>query len=751
MVLPVAVPKHAHNHVLSQYGSSSGQMNTTTNVVVGSPQNPCVASTPSGGVGTSLQKMHSGNISSSSSGSKHSLSRTSSQRGSMRLYQQTHVTESFVKIEGFQFASVSPSQRRQQARHSDDGCMVNSSSSSMLTKELCNQEDDLMNRQLSKSWSSASSSLGASPMYNNSNKKFSILSHQLPSLEPSPVHRKGHALLSTSPSVPDTMLENLQKKYSVFREPLVARAFNISRLAHDGQLNFGARSGPTFEKCVTAAIILADLGADEISLSSALLYDCIDSGMLTEQQMRPMLGSERAVKVVKSISHMSYMCAKFEEKTPSAMRMCAPHETSSECLDLIGIMLAHASPSALLVRLSVALAEMRICANAVKQDGTMVHDVYVQAVSHQAMNIWAPLANRLGVWSIKSQLEDLSFSCLLPTEFSGLQQRLHKAQEPNTLVRLMDGLREALQDTQTEYLDLSGRPKHLWGVWCKMQKKGYSADRVQDVRGLRIIVNSREDCYKALRAVETSWKVVGPTKNYIKDPKKNGYQSIHVIADPGDGHLVEIQIRTDKMHYLAEYGADASHWKYKETALSPSGSEKTEDVAREANWAKFVTQKNVSIDHKCRPSGSPTEDKSLEQLMAVWNEKRKNKENSSPSSGKKTFHEYIEESGQALAPPNAEDARVIVAVVSQGSFSVQALEPGSTIGKLFEKTSLPKQSPGAKIVVNRLAGVDPSALLRTGDVIEIHTTETPAPALSRGNLMPLGGLTRKLKQSSLSA
>ena len=131
--------------------------------------------------------------------------------------------------------------------------------------------------------------------------------------------------------------------------------------------------------------------------------------------------------------------------------------------------------------------------------------------------------------------------------------------------------------------------------------------------------------------------------------------------------------------------------------------------------------------------------------------KRKNKENSSPSSGKKTFHEYIEESGQALAPPNAEDARVIVAVVSQGSFSVQALEPGSTIGKLFEKTSLPKQSTGAKIVVNRLAGVDPSALLRTGDVIEIHTTETPAPALSRGNLMPLGGLTRKLKQSSLSA
>lgn len=715
--MPVAVPKVSRAHVTAHQNSSAS--------FVGSP----TQGTPSGATPQMGKMTSAGNIcSASSGGSLASRPSSLSPHSSMTA----EVTDSFVKIEGFHFNTAGSGNGQ-----SKD---VDHTSTSLLTKELSSRDS---------SYSSSPSSLterGVVPMYKNSTTTLSGMkkSTGLHVFEQSP-GRRTHT--TASPSVPESVLLELQKRYPVFREPLVARAFNVSRLAHDGQINIGARSGPTFEKCVSAAIILADLGADETAISCALVHDLLDGHMLTESQLGPMLGSDPTVKELKTVSHMSFLCQRFQELSPVAMRVCAPQETSTECLDLISMMLAHASPKALLVRLSVALAEMKICATAVRRDSSMVHDAYVQQVAHQAMNIWAPLANRIGVWSIKSQLEDLSFSCLLPNEYAVLAQCLSKAQEPTALISLMDGLREALQEHQTEYIDLSGRPKHLWGVWCKMQKKGYSADRVQDVRGLRVIVSSREDCYKALRAVESSWKVVGQSKNYIKDPKKNGYQSLHVIADPGDGHLVEIQIRTDKMHYLAEYGADASHWKYKEVS-SLEGDDKVEHASREANWAKFVTQKHTSSDKKIRPSGSPTEDKSLEQIMSVWKEMKDTaKEEAGKKLSRRSFHEYIKESGQVVAPPNPENARVIVALVSAGAFSVETVTQGTTAGDLVK--SLAKPNCTTKIIINRQVVDDSETMLKNGDAVEVHHVQEPVRS-SRSNLMPLGKLSAKLKRSSLS-
>lgn len=722
MVVPVAVPKVSRSHV-------TAHQNSTTSFV----GSPTTQGTPSG-VTPQMGKLTSGNMcSASSGGSMASRPSSLSPHSSMTA----EVTDSFVKIEGFHFNRVES--RKGQSTDSEY------TSTSLLTKELSGRDAGYPS-----SPSSFERSIGSPPITaNHMLMKRKSNSGRIPTLDPSPSPgRRTH--LPVSPSVPETVLLELQKRYPVFREPLVARAFHISRLAHDGQINIGARPGPTFEKCVSAAIILADLGADEMAISCALLHDSLDGHMLTESQMRSMLGSDATVTEVKSVSHMSFVCQRFEELSPVAMRVCAPQETSSECLDLIGLMLSHASPKALLVRLSIALAEMKICASAVGRDESMVHDTYVQQVAHQAMNIWAPLANRIGVWSIKSQLEDLSFRCLLPNEYAVLAQCLCKAQEPTALIGLMDGLRETLQEHQTDYIDLSGRPKHLWGVWCKMQKKGYSADRVQDVRGLRVIVKSREDCYKALRAVESSWKVIGQSKNYIKDPKKNGYQSLHVIADPGDGHLVEIQIRTDKMHYLAEYGADASHWKYKEISSTSAddGEDKVDTIAREANWAKFVTQKHMLSDKKFRPSGSPSEDKSLEQIMSVWKEKKSMKDD---SRGKKisgrSFHEYIQESGQVVAPPNPQESRVIVALVSSGCFSVKTVTKGTTVGDLVKSHAKPNCT--IKMIVNRQTVDDSSTLLRNGDAIEVHHVQEPVRP-SRSNLMPLGKLSFKLKRSSLS-
>ena len=743
MVLPVAVPSKVSSRGMASSASSSAQ-----GTYYGSPS-----------------YNGSGSISQRASGSltqRTSALSSSSSRG--------FVTDSFVKIEGFEFDT------KEKPRSPK---LADNSGPSLLTRELGGRSPSsrpgtpthsLLHRQASKN-SSDRELLSPGGIADGS-----------PSKRPA----------SPSPQHLQTLLADLQKRYSVFNDSLVVRAFNMSRLAHDGNVNSGAVPGPTFEKCVSSAVILADLGADETAVSAALLHDCLDGRMLTESQMRPMLGSEATVDHVKSTSHASFLLHRFGQLSPVAMQVHAPQETSPQCLDFINLLLSHVSPKALLVTLSVALAEMKLCADAVRHDPSMVHNLYVQKVAHQAMNVWAPLANRIGVWSIKSQLEDLSFSCLLPTEHAVLARCLRPAQEPTSLVRIMDGLRAALVENDIDHLDLTGRPKHLWGVWCKMQKKGYSAEQVQDVRGLRVIVSSREDCYKALRAIETSWKVVGQSKNYIKEPKKNGYQSLHVIADPGDGHLVEVQIRTDKMHYLAEYGAHASHWKYKEKSSDAKAAKATgaEEEARAAeasatahatNWAKFETQKHVSIDQKFRPSGSPTEDKSLERIMAAWREQTERANGSdrvsslTAKTNNKPFHQYIKESGQVLAPPDEEtSSHVMVALVRGGVFTVESVAQGTTVGDLLNDTA--NESPSlanakARVIVNRVEVSSRyfGARLKNGDAVEVHyvgvsspgstfrvspvSPVSPVSAPSQGNLMPLsgrlGGLTSKLRQVNL--
>jgi hypothetical protein len=163
-------------------------------------------------------------------------------------------------------------------------------------------------------------------------------------------------------------------------------------------------------------------------------------------------------------------------------------------------------------------------------------------------------------------------------------------------------------------------------VYRKMAAKGYPLGRVSDVRGLRIIVDTKEDCYRALRAVETAWRPVGPTKDYIRRPKENGYRSLHTVVRGDDGHDIEVQIRTAKMHYFAEYGADAAHWQYKERgyggvapAAAPLSSRDDGSgcgAAREANWAKWVLSQQVH-DQKFRPSGSPGQDTSLASIVGA--------------------------------------------------------------------------------------------------------------------------------------
>jgi ppGpp synthetase/RelA/SpoT-type nucleotidyltranferase len=499
---------------------------------------------------------------------------------------------------------------------------------------------------------------------------------------------------------------------------------------------------------------------------------------------------------------MGYICQKYRSASNSTALKNAAGEASSAGVasHLVGMLVAHGPPRALLVRLAVSLQEARAVdtVNGVPRPSWGAHGVAHdraarrRRIAAEGLEVWAPLANRLGVWSLKAELEDRAFRTLRPAEYAELRDRLEAVQEPTKLVALVDALRSQLQEVGVEYLDLSGRPKHLWGVFKKMEMKGYSADHVRDVRGLRVIVKTREDCYLALRAVEKAWEMVGESKNYIKAPKANGYQSLHAVADPGDGHLVEIQIRTDKMHYLAEYGAEAAHWKYKErsavaASTAPSVSavvgSNSNGAAKEANWAKFMTSQHVLLDKKCRPSGSPNGDQSLASILAsmdgaVGGSSPEDETSTvgaatataaataavpgtSPGYSKgRTFQEYIAASGQRPAPP--EEQRSLVAVVAGNAFSVAELPVGTTVGQLLKycgADSGASSRSALHVVVNRHVETEYSTILQPGDVVELYadttasTTVTPSPTSptsASGNVMAVGSLSKKLRNVDLN-
>jgi hypothetical protein len=483
-------------------------------------------------------------------------------------------------------------------------------------------------------------------------------------------------------SPPDAQLLGLQARHPVFREPRAVRAFTAGRLAH------GAGT-EAFSRCAGAAAVLAELGGDEVAVAGALLHDTLDGTMLLEGQLLGMLGSEEVVELTRRASHLGYIAQRFRAASHGGEGGGAAAGAR-----LVDMLVAHGPPRALLVLLAAALHDARrldACGGAAggAEAGAAPAAAAARAAARlraarAALDLWAPLANRLGVWPIKIELEDRAFRALHPAEHAELRDGLERMQRPEALVGLVDTLRSELQAAGVEYLDLSGRPKHLYGVWRKMEAKGYPAGRVQDVRGVRVIVRSRGDCYRALRAVEAAgWRLAAPPKNYIREPKPNGYQSLHVVVDPGDGQPVEIQIRTDKMHYLAEYGADAAHWQYKDGAARGGGA------GAEAAWAKFVTSQAVGRDLKCRPSGSPDADHSLSSILSSIDDAASPPDGAEAAAAAgagapsgRSFQEYITSTGQRPAPPA--ERRAMVAVVAGGAFSVAELPAGTTLGGLLE-------------------------------------------------------------------
>jgi GTP pyrophosphokinase len=219
-------------------------------------------------------------------------------------------------------------------------------------------------------------------------------------------------------------------------------------------------------------------------------------------------------------------------------------------------------------------------------------------IARETLEIFAPLANRLGIWQIKWELEDLSFRYLEPVTYRHLSQAMDqkRAERVHWMDETQIKLAKALSDAGVQ-AEISGRPKHIYGIYRKMRRKEVPFEQIYDLHGFRIVVDSIADCYAALGVVHSRWRPIpGEFDDYIANPKDNLYKSLHTTVLCIDAHPVEVQIRTQEMHRLAEYGV-AAHWLYKEGRTSDvEFEEKMTWVRQLLDWQRDVNGSHEFVE-----------------------------------------------------------------------------------------------------------------------------------------------------------
>ena len=324
---------------------------------------------------------------------------------------------------------------------------------------------------------------------------------------------------------------------------VLEQAYSYARDAHAGQTR---KSGePFFMHPVEVCLILAELHMDTATLTAALLHDVVEDSEVTLDEVRERFGAEVA-ELVDGVTKLGRI--EFESLS----------EAQSNNLRKMLIAMAK-DIRVILIKLADRLHNMRTL-SALPPERRREKAI-------ETMEIYAPLAHRLGISSIKWELEDLSFFYLEPKKFHQVQKMVaeSRAARERYLNEVIDTLQAELGLIGVE-ADISGRPKHLYSIHQKMSQKGKDFNEIYDLIALRVIVDSVKDVYGALGTVHAIWKPVpGRFKDYVAMPKFNMYQSLHTTVIGPAGRPLEIQIRTEEMHRTAEYGI-AAHWRYKEGA-----------------------------------------------------------------------------------------------------------------------------------------------------------------------------------------
>jgi len=366
----------------------------------------------------------------------------------------------------------------------------------------------------------------------------------------------------------DTLLDKIQ---SYMDEPdleMVKKAYQYADRAHKEQYRVSGE--PFVEHPLGVAIILADLELDIVSIVASLLHDVVEDTGISSEEIEKEFGSEVA-HIVDGVTKLTRM--QFKTKA----------DQQAESLRKMFVAMAE-DIRVVLIKLADRLHNMRTL-NYMKKEKR-------KEKSKETLEIYAPLAHRLGMSKIKWELEDLSFRYLKPDMYYEVSHKVqaNRKQRERDITEAINKLKSTLKVHDIE-AEIYGRPKHLYSIYNKMRRKEVEFDEIYDLIAVRVLVENVKECYEVLGIIHEIWKPMpGRFKDYIAMPKSNMYQSLHTTVIAPNGDPLEVQIRTYEMHKTAEYGI-AAHWRYKEGKV---GDEKFEEklswLRRLLEWQKDLQE-----------------------------------------------------------------------------------------------------------------------------------------------------------------
>lgn len=329
--------------------------------------------------------------------------------------------------------------------------------------------------------------------------------------------------------------------------------------------------------------ILCTLNMDNDTLRSALLFPLVDDKVVSEDDIKEHFGAE-----IKNIVHGVLDMAAIKQ-----LKATHNGSTTSTQVDNVRRMLLAMVEDfrCVVIKLAERIAHLR----EVKYEDEEIRVL----VAKECSNIYAPLANRLGIGQLKWEIEDFCFKYLHPDEYKKIASKLdeRRIDREHYIADFVATISDAMKEEGIN-ADISGRPKHIYSIWRKMQKKSLAFEELYDVRAVRIIVDRLQDCYGALGIVHTLFRHIPKEfDDYIANPKPNGYQSIHTVVIGPKGHVLEIQIRTRKMHEESELGV-AAHWKYKEgnNSVRSGYDERIAWLRKLLAWQEEMSDKGEMLD-----------------------------------------------------------------------------------------------------------------------------------------------------------
>ncbi|MDP9249592.1 MAG: RelA/SpoT family protein [bacterium] len=342
----------------------------------------------------------------------------------------------------------------------------------------------------------------------------------------------------------DEIISRIEGKVSKKEAELIKKAYDFAFKAHAGQKRMSGE--PYFVHVVETVKILTELGMDASTIAAGFLHDVLEDTDVKEEEIKKQFGDE-ILFLVKGVTKLGTLKYRGQERHVESLRKFF----IAMAQDLRVVIMKFADRLHNLRTLEHVRADKR------------------QRIALESIEVYAPLANRLGMGKLKGEIEDAAFPYAYPKEYKIVEEILKEKKEPykKYLSEVSDRLRKELAKNNIRYVDINYRIKHKYSLYKKLQRYEQDIDKIYDVVALRVVVENLEDCYRVLGIIHATWNPLpGRIKDYIAVPKPNSYRSIHTTIFTGSGGIAEIQIRTKEMHAEAEYGI-AAHSSYKEQGL----------------------------------------------------------------------------------------------------------------------------------------------------------------------------------------